>query len=77
MAQRTLSLQCNGSNPEIGNYINPGYHEWNSMSENPKKIQCLRKEDVRQAKKGKGREEGDRGTERRSLRGQQKKKTLK
>lgn len=45
------------------------------MNENPKEIQCLRKEDVRQAKKGKGREEGEQEElKRRGLRGSKKKK---
>ena len=44
------------------------------MNENPKEIQCLRKEDVRQAKKGKGREEGEQeDLKRRGLRGSKKK----
>lgn len=44
------------------------------MNENPKEIQCLRKEDVRQAKKGKGREEGEQEElKRRGLRGSKKK----
>ena len=45
------------------------------MSENPKKIQCLRKEDVRQAKKEKGRKEREQEElKRRGLRGSKKKK---
>ena len=48
------------------------------MNENPKKIQCLSKEDVRQAKKEKGRKEGEQEElKRRGLRGSKKKKTSK